>query len=681
MCKISVVVPVYNVKEYIDDCLESLVQQTLSDIDIILVDDGSTDGSGVICDEYSLKYNSVRVIHKTNGGLGSARNVGLEAAIGKYVYFIDGDDSLKKNALEKLFELAEEKSLDVILFSAECFSDGLGINYNANEYKRTKYLREIMTGKDLFLGLFQEHEYYASIPLRLYRTEYLQEKSYRFPETIIHEDEIYAYWSLIQAQRAICIGDRFYNRRFRAGSIMTSKKAYDSSVGYIYTWKEVIKSLDELSDWEIDDIGKAIEFANSRLSIAIGLYAEAFDRNERDSLKPCIKEIQALIDSSNKKLIRSKSEWLFLTNPNIYRFLIRLYSMKSSMKNRWLEYLEIFELYSELLKIKGIHRKKGCVAILIGTPTHGNLGDQAIVLAEKKMLSKIDNIGGVVEISSKNYLRNPDLIQSFVDHNDLVIIDGGGSMGTLWVNNEYRFRDVVSRFHNNNIYIFPQTIYYGDEGWEQHVLKESKVVYSRHNKLTIFCRDYSSYFFAQRMFINNEVIYVPDIVLSLYPWKTDCNRQNKVLVCFRDDIESTGSNQVKVGILKKVDELAAKVEKTSTLTGGYINKCNRQNELRGKLEEFSSAKLVITDRLHAMIFCALTGTPCLAIDNVSKKVSGTYEWIKELSYIKMISTNDSTEDIDLYKLIENADHFSDHLQIADKYIEMREIIRNAKGTN
>lgn len=113
MATVSVIVPVYNVEKYIGQLIESLTGQTLKDIEIILVDDGSKDNSGKICDEYAKKDGRIQVIHKANGGVGSARNMGLEAAQGKWVIFCDADDWLELDALEALVNAAEENNADV----------------------------------------------------------------------------------------------------------------------------------------------------------------------------------------------------------------------------------------------------------------------------------------------------------------------------------------------------------------------------------------------------------------------------------------------------------------------------------------------------------------------------------------------------------------------------------------
>ena len=99
---ISVIVPVYNVEQYLTKCLESIVSQTYTNLEILLIDDGSTDGSGEICDRFASKDSRISVIHKANGGVSTARNLGMELCTGEYIMFVDADDYLSKNAIEHL---------------------------------------------------------------------------------------------------------------------------------------------------------------------------------------------------------------------------------------------------------------------------------------------------------------------------------------------------------------------------------------------------------------------------------------------------------------------------------------------------------------------------------------------------------------------------------------------------
>ena len=310
--KVSVIVPVYNVEKYLEECVNSLIGQTLKEIEILLIDDGSTDSSGEICDQYAQQYDNIRVIHKENGGLGDARNVGASDAIGKYIYFIDSDDYLELEALEFLYKEAECKRLDIIMFSAESFSDDSDISYNPDEYKRTKFLDEVYSGKELFEKLYCVKEYYASIPLRFYNRTFYKRGGYRFPD-IIHEDEFPAFLSLIAAKRAECVEYRFYKRRFRKGSIMTSEKAYKSAMGYVDTWKKIMEVVQKNTNKES---WIYYNFAQSFLRIVINLYYSSFSKYEKKKFDKIRLEMK---DISKRDLSKwDKGTKMFLQCPFVY---------------------------------------------------------------------------------------------------------------------------------------------------------------------------------------------------------------------------------------------------------------------------------------------------------------------------------------------------------------------------
>ncbi|QFF99864.1 glycosyltransferase family 2 protein [Psychrobacillus glaciei] len=111
---VSVIVPVYKVEDYLNRCVDSLVNQTYENMEIILIEDGSPDNCGIICDEYSLKYQRISVIHKENGGLSDARNHGIDAAKGEYILFVDSDDFIELDAIEKMILYAKEHRLDIV---------------------------------------------------------------------------------------------------------------------------------------------------------------------------------------------------------------------------------------------------------------------------------------------------------------------------------------------------------------------------------------------------------------------------------------------------------------------------------------------------------------------------------------------------------------------------------------
>ena len=153
MAKVSVIVPVYNVEKYLKQCLDSIVDQTLEDLEIVLVDDGSVDSSGTICDEYAKKDSRIEVIHKINGGLSDARNVGINRANGRYIGFVDSDDYIKEDMYEKLINLIKEYDADISICNLYDVIDGKEYVRNKDngihEYSRIDILKEILLDKNI----------------------------------------------------------------------------------------------------------------------------------------------------------------------------------------------------------------------------------------------------------------------------------------------------------------------------------------------------------------------------------------------------------------------------------------------------------------------------------------------------------------------------------------------------
>lgn len=150
---ISVIVPVYKVEKYLEKCIESIIKQTYTNLQIILVDDGSPDNCGKICDEYAKKDSRIEVIHKINGGLSDARNVGINRANGRYIGFVDSDDYIKEDMYEKLINLIKEYDADISICNLYDVIDGNECIRNKDngihEYSRIDILKEILLDKNI----------------------------------------------------------------------------------------------------------------------------------------------------------------------------------------------------------------------------------------------------------------------------------------------------------------------------------------------------------------------------------------------------------------------------------------------------------------------------------------------------------------------------------------------------
>lgn len=241
---ISVVVPVYNTEKYLVECIESIIQQSYINLDIILVDDGSEDASGDICDDYASKDCRIKVIHKKNEGLSEARNTGLLNAKGEYIYFCDSDDIVECNLIEEASRHAISSDADFVFFDAKPFSDE-GIPYNTKAYKRNR-LYNIGTGKEIGFRELVLDEYMPCIPLYLYKKDFLSKHKLTFRRGIIGEDELFSFWAYLYAERVAYIPRRFYHRRLRKGSIMTTtgnaKRKFND---YFLIYKEMKNEFDK----------------------------------------------------------------------------------------------------------------------------------------------------------------------------------------------------------------------------------------------------------------------------------------------------------------------------------------------------------------------------------------------------------------------------------------------------
>lgn len=210
MCKVSIIVTVYNIEKYLEECIDSLINQTYQSIEIILVNDGSTDGSLEICNKYEKVNENIKVINQKNAGLSVARNVGVYEATGKYITFVDGDDWLKKDAIRTLVWLMEENDADISSIIRE------GHQYSSGE---------IIIGDDkrMLLHLFNTQCF--EVWGKLYKKELFN--SIRFPEGKIHED-LYIIPSLIaKCSKVVIYHKGLYYYRQREESIMSQVRKSD----------------------------------------------------------------------------------------------------------------------------------------------------------------------------------------------------------------------------------------------------------------------------------------------------------------------------------------------------------------------------------------------------------------------------------------------------------------------
>lgn len=224
--KVSVIIPAYNVEDFIDANVQSIVEQTFEDIEVICINDGSQDGTLKKLKAWAKKDKRIRFWDTPNGGLSRARNLGASHAKGNYLYFFDSDDMLVPTALEELVSAMETHELDVLYFDSDVFFDDPEMEakylHKMHYYHRKHDYGEPSTGESLFQRMVQYKEYLASACLQFIRRSYYVEKGLEFPPGLTFEDNYFTLQSMLQAQRAMHVPKPYFQRRYRKGSIMTT---------------------------------------------------------------------------------------------------------------------------------------------------------------------------------------------------------------------------------------------------------------------------------------------------------------------------------------------------------------------------------------------------------------------------------------------------------------------------
>lgn len=290
--KVTIIIPVYNTEEYLRECLDSVVNQSLNEVEIICVNDGSLDNSLSILEEYYEKDPRITLISKENGGQSIARNIAMKYASGEYIQFLDSDDLLAPNALANLYEIAKSKNLDVLFYSGDTFYDSKNLEHEfksfANYYRISKEYGEPKTGPQLFAEMEERREYRVVVYLQFVKREHLLKNHLVFPSGIIHEDNLFTFQNLLMARSATRISASYYQRRIREGSIMTAKVHYSNFYGYLKCFAGMLSFCESLTinDTRIEQSIKNV--LNSLLKSTIQTYAElsAEEQAQRRNLTP-----------------------------------------------------------------------------------------------------------------------------------------------------------------------------------------------------------------------------------------------------------------------------------------------------------------------------------------------------------------------------------------------------------
>lgn len=729
---ISIVIPVYNAQAYLGYCLNSVASQSYPYLQVILVNDGSKDNSLEICENYAHLDPRFRVISISNSGVSTARNTGIREANGKYLMFLDSDDVLHQDAVQKMVTLAQNSGKELVV------GDVLMVDFSAPENRGPRLCadwtgkRPCIMDRDEFAQKRMRLIWYTSLlegPYgKLYDLSLWKENDIQFPpELNLGEDFIANMQYYKNCNGVAFLGEtiHYYNNiqnsnslthRYRpdlfeckmelaerleehlGGINQISKEERDCFHNYVassgircivdliknapLTHEETKRRLDEMLSSKLfrEAVEKAdyiqpeylawrkfiangesesiINYKKSALGQGIlnrmlrkalhfsgrvmpATWRERFDRLEKDILykgiKNSFREHILARKERIKKHSRAEAEKCFRENISqqlidIKQELANEEKYLSDIEKELLEGKQEIQDYvwlSEqrmtrsvlLSQINDLRQRKK--AVMIATAEHTNIGDAAITLAEQEFL--LENFPDYyqVEFSTYEIGKKMEYLHAILNPCDIIFMNGGGNMGNRYREEEELHRQIVREFPNHKIVIFPQTIdfEYNENGRKELLLSEQ--VYNNHRDLTLFARGKESYDFACTHFHKAKVFLMSDMVHQLaVPYGFE---RSGILLCLRTDQEGIWSSEETDRIHEIVEHCGKVLYTTSNMADEDISRDRRALVVRQQLQNFASHQVVVTDRLHGMIFSVITGTPCVVLASAGPKIKDYYE--------------------------------------------------------
>lgn len=241
---VSVIIPIYNVEEYIEKCVKSIQKQTWKNVEIVCVNDGTPDRSMDIVHRLAEEDGRIKIVNIKNSGLSMARNIGMQHATGKYICFLDSDDYLALDAIEKLVICSEKNSTDMIFFGAETVfeQDELAKQQSgyATYYNRKTDYAGVYTGEGLFVRMINHYDFKPSACMIFINRAFLEKINVKFYPGILHEDNLFTMQLLKSAGRAMVLDEPFYKRLVRAGSITSGEKSVKHAYGFYVCQREIL---------------------------------------------------------------------------------------------------------------------------------------------------------------------------------------------------------------------------------------------------------------------------------------------------------------------------------------------------------------------------------------------------------------------------------------------------------
>lgn len=687
MKRVSVIIPIYNVSRYLNQCVESVIRQTYSNLEIILVDDGSTDCSPDLCDKWKEKDKRIKVIHKTNGGLSDARNAGIDKATGEYIYFLDGDDYISEKLIESVVK-GFERGADLVAFQySRVFDSGKKEESSkipaksyiiSNDIERMHfYVRELLQ-----YGIGWEAWG------RAFRKEIIDRYAIRFADNkrIFAEDVYFSLCYCAFVRKIIVLPEILYYYRQRVDSIMGQQarvlncgrfNELGKEVKLFYqTHKECENLLRHFSVVYYLVLNGAItryqrlahlSYQQMRRQLFDDISDFAFFRDQFLSISKEKRLLCLVYDPTYVEDLIAIAQYYALGNRLLFKVRCKITGILSPLISKY-----NCRTRQEEKEIRSFSRNKKKVYI-VGTEDFGNIGDHEIAESIYSFIKKVLGGYSILEVAASEYSKKYELLKKYIKREDILILTGGGNFGSEYPKAQAIRENVCTTWPDNPKIIFPQTIYYSNTDNTMEEIKKAATIFNKKNNVTIFAREKTSFLFAREYFSCASYL-VPDIVLSNEMISFDGLNREDIILCLRSDKEKSLSLAEQEVLLQRVDSIGRNIVTTDFQLPYSISKTERIAQIEEKMQMFCTSRLVITDRLHGMIFAAITGTPCVVFNNYNQKITGTYDLISYLPYICYVnSVNEAIDKIPYLLTLDNCVYTNSPLR--QYYDKLAEVIR------
>lgn len=655
--KFTIIMPVYNVEKYIEKAIQSILSQTYNSFELLIINDGTNDNSMKIASNYAKNDNRIKIYNKKNGGLSSARNYGLKYATGEYVCFVDSDDYIEPTLLEKLNDEISIKKYDMLIY-------GYDIDIvNSNEEKID--IKKIIEKSSAFSRDKNTSLNFKNISMigyawnKCYKHELIKNNGLMFEEGTSYIEDIIFNNSFFKISKDIKVVNASLYHYIQRNRETLGRKSYIDMLSldlrYSELLKEILLSLNNAPEKTEKTVNITL-FERIKWSINIIIFDNYSNRKLKVLLiKEYFKYLKNNYQVFHRMVNLNKKDkiiiWFARRNlSSLFYYFSKLFmqankafkKIKKTIPNHW---KDIIKYYLSSSNHKLFEKKDSKKIIVFLGADYGNLGDVAITESQINFLNKTFPDCEIKEIPISQTYVYIKTLKKCLTSDDIITLIGGGNISDLYEDIEEQRRFIIKAFKKNRIVSFPQTVYFTPTRKGKNSMKKTLKTYKKHKRLYLFAREEKTFNFFKTYFKSDNIYMAPDIVLSKsFPLPDKEERENTITLCIRKDKESALS-------LTQLENICTNLENISiTFTDTQIA-CNRmstesrQQELYKIIKLFTRSKLVITDRLHGMILCAITDTPCLAIDNSNGKVLGVYnKWLKSNSSVRIVSPYEITKE-------------------------------------